>query len=515
MADLGANPVCFCWFNAISKLMVATNTKAFWYDGSLFAEKEEFAGETITSMAEIDDILYVCLGSSTKYYYTTDGASYTQTDLTDGYAQQIFAAPNPAGTATVLWKIKLPNELSYTTDGRTVSDGGAQWSSTAYVGDKANDVTAIFLVNDKLYVGKEDGAWHHDTAGGFHPVKSDLKHNRSTANFFYNVDWQGGLYFSECRGMAEVTAYSAYEPMGPLTGIDDIGKVADYLCGLASDKDYIYVGVDEGTDYIIYKGRQVRKEGSLRWEWCPWVYLGTNACSTMKVVQHSATDRRLWFGYGNNAAYVILSDNPTSDSAARFAASGWLRMSYFSGTNRYYDKMWQSILTETKACTANLTVQPKYRKDAETSATNLTSAITTNGTVKTNLTTALSSKRIQYELHLATNSSSTTPEVLFFEARGVEKPETVKIHEAIYEIGDEPNTRAETLRTFLRGGRTSTSLIRFADLRYKETTSGTAGTDFVYVVMQPGYPQEVEIIHEKDRQPELGLKCRWQEISFT
>ena len=289
------------------------------------------------------------------------------------------------------------------------------------------------------------------------------------------------------------TSYSAYEPMGPVTDIDNIGKIGDVV-GLASDKDWLYVAVDEGTNTIVYKGREVRiagqsKESGLRWEWCPWVFLSTNACATLKVCQHSSTDRRLWFGYGSNTGYVILTDNPTADSVARFAASGWIRMSYTMGTNRYWDKLWQSIVTETKSCTANLTVTPKYRKDSETTATTLTSAITTNGTVKTNLTSELSSKRIQFELHLATNSSSTTPEVLFFEARGVEKPETVRVHEAIYSIGDTPSRRTETIRTFLRGGRTTTSLIRFADLRYGDDVAGTAGTDFVYVVMQPGYPR--------------------------
>jgi len=518
-STLGANPVCFVWFSAISKWLVATATKVFWYDDTNFVEKEEFAGEVITSMVVINDILYVCLGTSTKYYYSADAVTFTQTDLDDGYAEQIFAAPNAAATATVLWKYKTANDLRNTTDGRTVAGGGVQWASTAVIGDSSADITQIFLVNDALMIGKEDNLYHYDSDGGLHPLLTDLRHNRSTNNFKYVVDWQSAVYFSLGRGMAEVTSYSAFEPMGPLHKIDNIGKIGDCV-GLASSKDWMFIAKDEGTNTIIYKGREVRvggqaRESGLRWEWCPWVFLGANACATMKVCQHSATDRRVWFGYGNNAGYAILSDNPTADSAARFAAAGWIRMSYVIGTNRYWDKLWQSIVTETKGCTANLTVQPMYRKDAETSATNLTAAITTNGTVKTNLTAALTSNRIQFELHLATNSSTTTPEVLFFEARGVEKPETVRIHEAVYAIGDEPSKRAETIRTFLRGGRTSTSLIRFADLRYGETTGGTAGTDFVYVVVDPGYPQEIEIVHTKGGQPELGIKVRFREVSFT
>lgn len=518
--NLDSTPVCFLWFENASKWLVATAGEIYLYDPTDNDWDEattEVAG--VTHLAEVNGIAYASVGNSTKYYYSSDGDTWTQTDLDDGYAQKIFPAPNAAATATVLWKYKTPNDLRNTSDGRTVAAGGVQWASAAVIGDTSADITNIFLINDSLMIGKEDNLYHYDSDGGLHPLLTDLRHNRSTSNFKYVVDWQTGVYMSIVRGMAEITSYSAYEPMGPITKIDDIGKIGD-IVGLASDKDWLYVAVDEGTNTIIYKGREVRvsgqqREAGLRWEWCPWVFLGTNACATMKVCQHSATDRRLWFGYGNNTAYVILSDNPTADSAARFAASGWIRMSYASGTNRYWDKLWQSVVTETKACTANLTVTPKYRKDAETSATDLTAAIITNGTVKTNLTTALSSKRIQFELHLATNSSSTSPEVSFFEARGVEKPETVRVHEAVYELGDTKSATAKTIRTFLRGGRTSTSLIRFADLRYEETTGGTAGTDFVYVILQPGYPQEIEILHTRGKSPEMGLKVRFQEVSFT
>ena len=514
-STLGANPVCFCWFAAIGKLMVATASKVFWYDGTYFVEKWD-ATEigTISHMIEFNGILYVALGNAVLYYYSSDGASFTINDLADGYAVKFFSTLNSAGTSNVLWKYKTPNQLSSTTDGRATGSGGVEWSSPAYIGDTSNNITGIFLSGGNLLIGRTDNLLHYDSDGGIHPLMNDLVQNRSTNNFKYVTEWQTGAYFSLGTGMGELTSYDAFEPMGALTGIDDIGK-AGTCVGLTADKDFIYCVMDEGTNSHIYKGREVRRSGILRWEWCPWVFLSTNVCATAQVVQHSATDRRLWFGYGNNAAYVILTDNPTTDTAARFAASGWIRMSYTHGTNPYWDKMFQSVVTETKSCTANLTVQPRYRKDTTTSMANLTAAITSNGVVKTNLTTALSCNRIQFELDLATNSSSSTPEVLFFEARGVEKPETVRIHEATYAIGDTPSRKTESIRTFLRGGRTSTTLIKFGDLRYGDNTAGTAGTDYVYCVMMPGYPKEIEVTHEKSRAPELGIQVRLQEVSFT
>jgi len=509
--SLGANPVCFCWYAAISKLMVATGTKVFWWDSSTgyFVEKEDFTAiGIITDMKEYDGILYVALGMDDLYYTSANGADFTVTNLTDHHAVGFFTAPNAAGTSNVLWKFITPNQIASTTNGQA---GGTQWSSPAYIGDTSNNITNIFVVNGNLMIGRTDNLYNYDSDGGVHALMDGLKNNRDTNNFKYVVDWQTATYFSLTQGLGEITAYNTFQPVGPFTDIDDIGKTGTCV-GVASDKDFIYIAMDEGTNTHIYKGREIRRAGGLRWEWCPWVFLSTNACATMMVVQHSSTDRRLWFGYGNYAAYVILTDNPLADSATRFAASGNIRFSYDYGSNPYWDKLFQSVITETKNCTADITVTPRYLKDTDTSATDLTPEIITNGVVKTDLTSPLSCKRIQFELDLATNSSSTTPEVTYFEARGIENPEKVRIYEAVYVVGDEPSQKAETIRDFFRDARESTNLIRFADLRYGESTEST---NYTWVVMMPGYPVEVEILHERGRAPEMGIKVRFMEIDYT
>lgn len=569
-ATLGANPVCFCWFNSITKLMVATATRVFWYDGTNFVMKWDRAnhawagshgfitddwvrpttynghiyectsagtsgateptwkttdGQTdttggatftcrsiaITNIEDIDDTLWVSLGTSAFYWYSTDGADYTVTDLTNGKSEKIFPSPNPAGTATILWEFQTPNKVRNTTNGTVDDPDGVQWSTPNYMGDTSSDITNIFLVNDNFMVGKEDNLWHLDSDGGTHPLMNDLRHNRSSTNFKYVTEYQTAVYFSLVTGLGKISSYNAFSPFGPLLKTTDINK--EGICvGLTSDKDFIYAAFDEGTNTHIYKGRLIRRGGGVREEWCPWVYLGTNVCATMKVVQHSSTDRRLWYGYGNYAAYAILSDNPTeTNSSATFASSGWIRLSYIYGTNPYWDKMFQSIVTETKSCATGKTVTVKYRKDTDTTATVCSPAIKRNGVTYTNLSNQLDCKRIQFELHFATDSASTTPEVLYFEARGVENPEVVRIHEATYSIGTTKSRRSKTMRDFFRSARTSKELIKFADIRYGESID----KDFHWVVMQPGYPREPELYQEKGKEPELGVMCRWQEISFT
>ena len=154
---LDSAPVQFIWFNATEEWLCATSGKIYRYNvGSSLkwtAATTTVAG--VTHLCEHGDTLFAACGSSTKYYYSTDGDSWTQSTLTDGYAERFRVAPNTDGTADVLWKFKQPNEVSNTTDGTSV-----EWSSPNYVGDASNNITNIFLVNDRMMVGREDNLFH-------------------------------------------------------------------------------------------------------------------------------------------------------------------------------------------------------------------------------------------------------------------------------------------------------------------------------------------------------------------
>jgi len=512
---LDSAPVKFCWFPAVSKWICATSGKIYLYGTKWTAATTTVAG--VTDLCVFGAYIFAACGASTAYKYSADGDTWTTSNLADPYANYFFVSPDLAGAAEVLWKAKTPNEMSYNTSGL---NAGAVWSTAAYIGDTSTNITSVFLVNDNMMIGKTDGLWNYDSDGGIHQLRPDLAKNISTDNFKYVTEWASGVYFSEINGMGEITSRNAYEPMGPLHDIGNIGKRGD-IVGMASDKDFLYIAVDEGTNTHIYKGREVYREGiGLRWEWCPWIYLAAYTTATLATCQHTSSDRRLWFGYTTGTtyatAYVILSDNPTADSAARFTASGFLRMSYDYGTDAKWDKLWQSAVLEVKGGAAGETVAVSYRKDTDTAATTCIAAAVTNGVYESNFSSALTCNRIQFQLDLASNTNTATPEVSYFQAKGVEKPTTTRIHEAVYSIGDEPTSRAETIRDLLRVGRTTTTLIKFADLRYNEKTSGTAGTDYVYCVMEPGYPQEIEVLHrDKGSTPEMGLKVRLREVSFS
>jgi len=515
VGTVDAAVVGFYWYKAQSKWMCWSATNAYVYSTTWTVTTTALSG--VTAMAEYDGVLYAAMGASTLYYYSTTGTTWTQTDLTDGYANGFLVAPNTAGTQNVLWKFKTPNEISNTTNGKTVAASGVQWETATFVGDTSHNITNISLHNNKILIGKGDNLFELDSGGGVHPLRPDLKTNASTNNFKYVCEWQTSTYHSEERGGGEISAYDTYNPVWPLQDAQNIGKIGDTV-GIASDKNWLYWGVKEPTNYIIYKGRETVSGNRLIWQWCSWIFLSTSVCGAIAVCQHSTTDRRLWFGYGTtNTGYVILSDDPLADTAARFTTSGWVRMSYDYGTNPMFDKMLQSSVVDVAGLASGVTLQIKYRSDTGSATECVATGTfgTTNGIVEKNFSAALTGKRIQFEIWLASGTSTVTPQVRYFEAKGIEKPTTVKYHNATYAIGDEPTNRAETLRSFFRTARTTTTLLKFADLRYDGTTGGTAGTDYVYCVIEPDFPREVEIVHEKDGRVELGIQIKLREVSFS
>ena len=117
-----------------------------------------------------------------------------------------------------------------------------------------------------------------------------------------------------------------------------------------------------------------------------------------------------------------------------------------------------------------------------------------------------------FEVDFATNDSTKSPELHMIQILGYEIPTTIRTHEATYLIGESPTTSTSGLVTALRNCRTATNLIKLARLDLGESI---AGATYVWVRMEAGYPVEVPIVYEKNRQYEWGMKCLWTEVPFT
>jgi hypothetical protein len=507
--EMTATPTCFFWSTTAAKWLCASSDKTYYYNGaSWIPATTALAG--VTGFAEFNGVIFAALGTGTAYYYSTDGDTWTVSTLTDHHANYFLTAPSANGLTNVLWKASIPNQVASNTDG---TDAGAvQWTTPAYIGDTTNNITNIFLSGDKLMVGRTDNLYTYDSDGTVHELMPDLKVSRTPQNFKYVAHWQGNTYFSVTTGLYELTSYNTLNKMGPLQDTGDIDKVG-VVVGLAADIDYLYVAMAEGTVTHIYKGKTINGV----WSWSPIVALDVNATVTLAVAQHSVTDKRLWFGFGTHTGYVYISDNPSADDNARFGQAGFLYTSFLEGSNPNFDKIITSVLVEAYNCSVDNYIQISYCKNSDNPLipSGISAHVTTDGITKINLNASISCKRVKFWLTIWTEDSTISPEIRSFQVLGHEKPTTYKIHEATYNIYSDPATKASTLISFLEGGRTSTSLIKFARLNFGEKTTGTAGTDYKYVIMEPGYPKLISVYDEKNMQGDYAIQCRFREVNFT
>ncbi len=515
-----APPVAICWWTETSSIFLATATSVYeWKIGVIagWYERWNFAGLTITDIKPYanatDSYLLVALGASDEYYYSTDGATFTQVDAhANNFVTKFLSAPNALGTSNVLW---MGHNSNVNSNNGALGFGGV---TPIQIGDATTSVTNLFLHNDNILIGKQDGLYQLDADSAVHLIMN-LKGDVSSKNFKYVANYKGASICSLSNNVIEISVSNAVDDIGPSDVTDYIGKTGECV-GIDSNQDWVYVAMDEGTNTHIYKGKQ-REDG--RWAWCPWIFLSTATCAVIRVLPIAADLRYLMYGYTNVAYNVSLFDNPLNPFGGytkRFAnteqttpdTAGWLRLRYTYGANPLWDKLWDSVVTDiSNSVAAHQTITVSYLKDTDSSATAFTSAISTDGVAKTAATAVISCKKIQFHIALSSDDQTKTPILRYFEARGVEQPEVVRTYECVYYVGDMPSKRASTIRTFLRNCRASTSLIKLADQRWGEST---ADTTYHWVCLQPGYPTEVSVLQEKGH-IEMGLKCRWQEVSYT
>ena len=457
--------------------------------------------------------------SYAKYVYTGDFATFVCSTLTQDSMDGFLSAPSAVGTNAVLWGFKQSNFV-YASDNPI--NGGTQWTSYI-VGDSSAGITKLMLSADRLLVGREDNLYHLDTDSTVHPLMDELKTVLSADNFKYFTYWKTSLYFSLGGSkIGEITTSDSFRIIGPYQDIKEL-DLRGTIYGLTSDRDFLYVIIGDGTNFFCYKGREITRNGILRWEWYPFLKESAtygNPGAAIVFYWTATSNPILLFGRppGEGSVYalgrVILSDNPLADSTYKFTATGSLTTGWFDANFRGWDKLLQLVNcecsgwdvnagTHSVSLSANVKVVISYEKDDSGSFTAIDTAYTANNkslATKKYLDTADSYKKVRFKIDLYSNDNTITPLVKFFSANGHLKPEYTKLFDFTVYVGDTRSSLAKTIRDFLLTGRTSTSLISLYD-RFSASTTTLSD----YIIFLPGYPEEVEIFDEETKQITLAM----------
>ena len=467
------------------------------------------AGDTIECMGHYDGYIYVGLTTG-KYYYSDTGESsdWIQCTLDDAVMHEITVAPSFSATKDILVKATRPN-IVRTAIAPLNTEAG--WSDPPYyIGDEYSDITSLFVLNGTLFIGKEDGLYALPVDG--RPVLViSYKEQKNSTNFAFHTDWQGVFYGSAAGDILEVIGGSSsmfsVDYMGPLERSPELATIGS-IKGITSDDKNLYAVFLVRTDYIIYAGRERRDDKhGLRWEWTPYIFLGTNACGAIRVMQRDGASPLLWFAYGTTMAHAILAkapNYPLGDTSYRFCAQGHLITTFFDADYDTWQKVFYQLWSIAENLTTGITVDVHYWKDTDTDWTTLTT-ITSNGVQSVDLA-SLSCKKVRLKLTLKSGTNTVTPILREFIYRGVLQPEITKTLDFTVILGQSDSRKPSTDLAFLEGGRTATAPITLKDLRFGTTK---------YITFLPNSPMENEAIDEASKEPSFRARILAQQLNWT
>ena len=447
-----------------------------------------------------------------KYFWSADGASWTQTTLANSDAViKFIVAPPFSGTQDVLVLAQLTNVIRTCVD--PTNNAGVGWTNPPYyIGDSSSDITGMFILAGELYIGKWDGLYFLDSTGTTTRMVSDIA-DQNSMNWAQSTNLQGVIYTTFDDSILEIIGSSSTSLSLSLVGpfylnreMSNIGRVT----GLTSDSVYLYATIyfDSTNTTAVYVGHERTDDVyGLRWEWTPLFYSPTYVINAPMVIQKVNAAPILWLCGGSGAKFITLPKtvNPLGYSFYTFNTQGYLITSYFDAGYDIWNKIYFQLWTmASNLDTTHQYIKIYYEKDTDSSWT-LAVTLTTNGISFTNLT-SISCQRIRLKIELDSDNPLKTPILNEFILRGVLQPELIRTLDLTVILDQAPSRKVSLDMAFLESGRVSTTPIKLIDLRFNTTK---------YIVFMPSSPMEIEVLDEAGGQPSYQARIQAQVINWT
>ncbi len=366
------------------------------------------SGTTWTSSKDMGSSAVAVKGCATIFggkLYVADGNSKVLSYDGSSWADAITSLTKPVLLATVgttMWLLSNFNQLQSSTDGTTLATAIA-------VGSGKDVATALMDYNGFPHVAKPDGLFFYDGQNLWN-VYPELDRRKKPTNGQGSATARGTIFLPFGP---QVVAYSA-----DLIVPDAVNLLPDRVQGVEArgafldfwpDADFLWgLFKSQGGNYYLtaYDFNPTPGQG-----WHQIIYLGTSAATAIGV-QASIAAPILLASVGTTIVRYLLAQNsvnPYADTNYRYTGSGDIYLSQEADDFDDVQKSYISILTDTAALAAGITVTVKYTVDngAEQTLTTLT----TNGAQELFFPSGTTGKRLSVHLVLATNDSTKTPQV--------------------------------------------------------------------------------------------------------
>lgn len=342
--DTGGEEIIKILFTSLG-LFAITDEAVYEYNTTTDVWDSRLSSVTPTDIIEYESNVFVAMGDSSAYQYSSDGTSWTASNLTEN--DYTYWTTRAGSAGQVLWGIKENGSLRNNTDG---TNGGAAWSAATQVGDTWETVTNMLVAETEIFVFKEEGIWTFDgtTVDDIFPAR-DLA---VPDNGKHTLLWRNGyIYTNYGTQMFEIEPIShSIRQVFPLDERLGHPEINGDITAIGGDSQHIYFGLKNaaGNTYIM-KGNPVDQE------WHTWTYLGANDCTAIAPQRAGAVNSSnpvVVFAYGDTLSHYILPGPnllPEDDASYRYETTGNAIWPWIDGGMALYSK----FMTAGKVLTQN------------------------------------------------------------------------------------------------------------------------------------------------------------------
>lgn len=474
--------------------------------------------DVITDLCNYAETYLMVARYTGKYYYSSDGSSYTLSTLGDGYAYR-FASVVATGGET-LWKshgLPVAREIKSSTD---PSNTGS-WTGATNIGWSTTAIQRLLGYQEALYVFKPEGMYLYDGANWV-PASRELESLYSTYSGLGSYGWKNRIYmpmganaiyhYTPLTGTLDTITPSMYAP----SEADFRGRAITF----AADEEFLFAFLDNGSNVEILAGRWETIGGTTDFWWHPLVTL-TGWTVVPALVTSVATNKRLWFAgtYGGDKVpgYIILPDkygDVPSASGYKFD-TGWIHYTpKYTGFFLDIPKVWLSLVLKTSNLLADTrTILAEYSVDGG-DWTNIgdTVALSTFDTspiqtryLKPSLN-GVEGKEIRLRF-TGTNGEDVTPIIEGFALHGLLRPPAKKEFRFSVRVANNLQLRNGTV-DITQTAKSIATALRAAYRSLPVDLVDEWGTTHKVVLLNP--PLEASVIDESGRVQEevFTLTCR-------
>lgn len=446
--------------------------------------------KSVTHLYVYEEYLLAAQGDESPHYYSTNGVDWTQSAVSNATGSLFFERSALGGTGeSTLWKAR-GNVLRSSTN-PTVS-----WSAPVTIGSESSDILALYLQNNVFLQQKEDGLYSYDGTRVTEVYREKAFAGALQAGLVHN----NLLIFPERYNLVGYTINAELID----AGFDRFGGGSAPITGqvwqMAEDQFFTYAALEgnDGNWYVLIGERL--PNGQLAWD--VLVNNGLERCTMVYVSDLYGDNRRLYFGRGNEVAYVILSrfnGDMLEDPNCRFINRGVLYSSTtamgFAAAKKSFDR-WQ-VTRESMA--AGLSVAIRYRVDGGAWVeAGLQEGVSEADFLATREANGI---HLQYQIELRSDDDTATPVVRAAVHRArlrIERLQqfqfTVRVVDHVTNRRGQADEAGPTLAAFLRELRDD------ARPCYLYDRFGTGWR--VHVLDTP----EVEVVEAAGKEPELAMQ---------